>query len=107
MYQAIGEQLPLLAQYQALFQANPYMRRVLELIYWDILEFHTKALKYFKQKGMLRIVFCYKVGTKILSSVETTFSCNMENFSDTIFWNSRQFEASQATRRESSKLNTV
>jgi hypothetical protein len=56
MYQAIGEQLPLLAQYQALFQANPYMRRVLELIYWDILEFHTKALKYFKQKGMLRIV---------------------------------------------------
>jgi hypothetical protein len=92
MYQAIGEQLPLLAQYQALFQANPYMRRVLELIYWDILEFHTKALKYFKQKGMLRIVFRYGAGTKILSSLETAFSGNLENISDTIFWNSRQFE---------------
>jgi hypothetical protein len=93
MYQAIGEQLPLLAQYQSLFQANPYMRRVLDLIYWDILEFHTKALKYFKQKGTSRIVFCHDLGTKILLSVETTFSSNLENFSDTIFWNSRQFEA--------------
>ena len=50
-YQQIGESLPLLSQYQNLFERNPHMRRVLELIYMDILEFHKKALKYFQQRG--------------------------------------------------------
>ncbi|PMD12225.1 hypothetical protein NA56DRAFT_756767 [Hyaloscypha hepaticicola] len=49
-YQQIGESLPLLSQYQALFQRNPSMRKVLALIYSDILEFHKKALKYFRQR---------------------------------------------------------
>jgi hypothetical protein len=59
MYQAIGEPLPLLAQYQTLFQVNPYMRRVLEFIYTDILKFHAKALKYFKQKSMSAIIVLF------------------------------------------------
>ena len=50
-YQQIGESLPLLSQYQALFQRNPSMRKVLVLIYNDILEFHKKALKYFRQRS--------------------------------------------------------
>ena len=61
MYQAIGEQIPLLEQYQTLFEANPYMRRVLELIYIDILEFHAKALKYFKQKGISEPIITLKL----------------------------------------------
>jgi hypothetical protein len=52
-YQQIGENLPLLSQYQGLFQRNLNMRRVLALIYSDILEFHTKALKYFRQRSRL------------------------------------------------------
>lgn len=50
-YQQIGENIPLLSQYQALFERNPHMRKVLEMIYADILRFHEKALKYFRQRG--------------------------------------------------------
>ncbi|KAH0562509.1 hypothetical protein GP486_002801 [Trichoglossum hirsutum] len=49
-YQDIGENIPLLAQYESLFKDNPHMYTVLELIYADILEFHRKALGYFKQR---------------------------------------------------------
>ncbi|KAH0537608.1 hypothetical protein FGG08_005600 [Glutinoglossum americanum] len=49
-YQDIGESIPLFAQYESLFKNNPYMYTVLELIYVDILEFHRKALGYFKQR---------------------------------------------------------
>ncbi|KAH8687413.1 hypothetical protein BGZ60DRAFT_363661, partial [Tricladium varicosporioides] len=49
-YQHIGESLPLLSQYQALLQRNPSMSKVLALIYNDILEFHKKALRYFRQR---------------------------------------------------------
>jgi hypothetical protein len=52
-YQQIGESLPLLSQYQAFFQRNPNMRKVLALIYNDVLEFHKKALKYFRQRSKL------------------------------------------------------
>lgn len=51
-YEQIGETIPLLIQYEALFKNNPYMPRVLELIYYDILEFHRRALKFFKQRGL-------------------------------------------------------
>jgi len=50
-YQDIGENIPLLAQYESLFKDNPHMYTVLELIYTDILEFHRKALSYFKQRS--------------------------------------------------------
>ncbi|RDW70893.1 uncharacterized protein DSM5745_08404 [Aspergillus mulundensis] len=50
MYETIGLNLPQLEQYQSLFQANPHMRTILHLIYADILRFHRKALKFFKQR---------------------------------------------------------
>jgi hypothetical protein len=46
-YKQIGEQIPLLQQYQALFDHSPHMQTVLEMIYSDILEFHKRALRTF------------------------------------------------------------
>lgn len=50
-YKQIGENFPLLLQYQNLFKDNQYMQQVLEQIYSDILEFHRRALKFFKQRA--------------------------------------------------------
>ncbi|KAJ5090487.1 hypothetical protein N7532_009171 [Penicillium argentinense] len=50
-YEAIGEHLPLLLQYQDLFRVQPEMVRVLSLIYEDILEFHRLAIQYFQQRS--------------------------------------------------------
>jgi hypothetical protein len=46
-YQQIGEQIPLLLQYQTVFETSPHMASVLEMIYKDILEFHQQALRVF------------------------------------------------------------
>lgn len=46
-YQQIGEQIPLLLQYQNVFDQSPHMASVLEMIYKDILEFHQQALRVF------------------------------------------------------------
>ncbi|KAF7504582.1 hypothetical protein GJ744_002077 [Endocarpon pusillum] len=46
-YEQIGNQIPLLQQFQAVFNQNPHMRRVLEMIYSDILEFHKRAIRFF------------------------------------------------------------
>lgn len=48
-YQRIGEDMPLFSQYQDLFDANPYMRHVLQLNFEDLLEFHSEALKFFRR----------------------------------------------------------
>ena len=50
-YSQIGEHMPLLEQYKALFGANPHMGRVLALMYADILRFHKGAMRFFKGKG--------------------------------------------------------
>lgn len=49
MYEKIGESLPQLLQTERLFREDTGMRRVLSLVYKDILEFHRLAMKYFKQ----------------------------------------------------------
>ena len=46
----------MLAQYESLFKEKGYMGKVLELIYFDILEFHRKAYKYFKQRGQSDLI---------------------------------------------------
>lgn len=53
MYQEIGEQVGVLEKYQNLFdwKEKSHMRQVLEMIYIDILDFHAKALSYFRQKS--------------------------------------------------------
>jgi hypothetical protein len=49
-YEQIGEQLPLLQEYEALFHHNPHMLQALELMYIDILNFHQDALRFFSGK---------------------------------------------------------
>lgn len=52
-YQQIGEQIPLLASFKTLFDdpAHVHMRRLLVLIYQDILEFQLLALRFFRKKS--------------------------------------------------------
>jgi hypothetical protein len=59
-YEDMGEQLDVLAQYQALFDSNDnsHLSTVLEMIYADILDFHGKALHYFKQNSMPSSLGC-------------------------------------------------
>ncbi|KAE9374277.1 hypothetical protein N431DRAFT_371745 [Stipitochalara longipes BDJ] len=49
-YSQIGEHMPLLGQYKDIFGNRPHMRRVLALIYTDILKFHKKAVRMFRGK---------------------------------------------------------
>jgi hypothetical protein len=43
--------MPLLEQYKSLFGLKPHMKRVLALIYTDILEFHKRAVRMFRGKS--------------------------------------------------------
>jgi len=49
-YEQIGEHLPLLQEYEALFHHSPHMVQSLELMYMDILEFHQDAMRFFSGK---------------------------------------------------------
>ncbi|KAF4976357.1 hypothetical protein FZEAL_6955 [Fusarium zealandicum] len=49
-YQQIGEQIPLLKSYEELFSQHTHMQSLLVMIYQDILTFHAKALRYFRQQ---------------------------------------------------------
>lgn len=53
MYEQVGEQLDLLGTYGPMFESRPHMKRVLEMIYVDILNFHSQALAYFGKKSKL------------------------------------------------------
>jgi hypothetical protein len=43
--------MPMLEQYEFLFKESPEMRRVLALIYTDILTFHKKAIRSVTGRG--------------------------------------------------------
>lgn len=58
-YQQIGEQIPLLQQYQALFDHSPHMQRVLEMIYTDILEFHRRAIRALSGPGRMYLTHLF------------------------------------------------
>jgi len=58
-YQQIGEQIPMLQQYQTLFDHSPHMQRLLEMIYEDILEFHRRALRVFSGPGNSSFLFLW------------------------------------------------
>lgn len=78
-YQRISESLPLLAQYQSLFQSNAHMVKTLELVYRDIFEFHHLALNYFKKPGIC-ISFCaLHFRWLIRCSMETDVSSDVED----------------------------
>jgi len=46
-YQQIAESIPLLLQYQTIFERTLHVSKVLEMIYENILEFHQSALRMF------------------------------------------------------------
>jgi len=52
-YEDMGEQLEVLAHHQSLFglKENGHLNTVLEMMFSDILDFHAKALSYFRQKS--------------------------------------------------------
>lgn len=50
-YEQIGEALPLLQQYESLFTQHTEMRKILVLMYKDILEFHIQAIRFFDHPG--------------------------------------------------------
>jgi len=56
-YKQLAENIPLLAQYQHMFQSDPRMASILAIMYEDILEFHQVALRVFKQSSMPRTLF--------------------------------------------------
>lgn len=68
----------MLLQYQNVFQNNPHMTSVLEMIYKDILEFHQQALRVFGKSGKIdpHVVQVY-CSAKIFS-FETDVSCGLE-----------------------------
>ncbi|KAH8690547.1 hypothetical protein BGW36DRAFT_411385 [Talaromyces proteolyticus] len=74
MYEDMAVNLPMLKQYQTLFQDNPHMRTILHMVYGDILKFHKKALKFFKQKVWRQI---FQATWK---NLRTKFSRIIENF---------------------------
>lgn len=76
-YQQIGEQIPLLSQYQELFFSSPHMKTALFMIFQDILEFHRVALGYFKRRStapyslpFLSAEISYRVGQAFSIIVE-------------------------------------
>jgi hypothetical protein len=95
MYQQIGEQINLLEKYQSLFENKPHMRRVLEMIYIDILDFHAKALSYFRQKSINLSSLMLYYGADLNSiSVAKALRFNLENVPNTIFGTHRELQAS-------------
>ncbi|TVY27111.1 Vegetative incompatibility protein HET-E-1 [Lachnellula hyalina] len=48
-YKQLAENIPLLQQFQTLFESNLQMSNVLSMIYKDILDFHLSALRVFKK----------------------------------------------------------
>jgi len=54
-YELIGEQLPLLMEYESLFHANPHMVKALEMMYIDILDFHQHAIRFVSGKCKQRL----------------------------------------------------
>ncbi|OAL02432.1 C2H2 domain-containing protein [Phaeosphaeriaceae sp. SRC1lsM3a] len=72
-YAKIGEQLPLLPEYEELFGDNPHMIDALQWIYVDILTFHKHALRFF-QGTKLKHIF-----RAMWKSYETEFQGILQN----------------------------
>jgi len=49
--------MPLLEQYESHISNNHHLQEIVGLIYKDILDFHRKAMKHFKQRGLFIYVF--------------------------------------------------
>ncbi|KAF2492844.1 ankyrin [Lophium mytilinum] len=54
-YQEIGDHIPLLEQYESLIHNSLYLQDIVGLIYKDILNFHRKAMKHFRQRAWKKL----------------------------------------------------
>ncbi|KAF2658989.1 C2H2 domain-containing protein [Lophiostoma macrostomum CBS 122681] len=54
-YDQIGENLPLLSEYESIFRNDPHMLQALVLMYTDILDFHQRAMRFFIGKRWNKI----------------------------------------------------
>ncbi|KAF8535606.1 hypothetical protein BDD12DRAFT_854662 [Trichophaea hybrida] len=97
-YESLGERIPLLEQYQSLFR-QPLMRKVLVLIFEDVLEFHREALKIFKRRAW----------TIVFTALWKDFGTRFQKILDSLERHSRliecqasltEFEAAQTARRQ-------
>jgi len=115
MYNEIGEQLGLLGKYQSLFREKPHMMNVLEMIYVDILEFHAKALSYFRQKRMLfSTLFSFLLSARILSSLadlhrsmEATLPPHVEELPHTLQRHDPKLQETQVPHRKPGNARPV
>ncbi|KEF62317.1 uncharacterized protein A1O9_00289 [Exophiala aquamarina CBS 119918] len=113
-YQQIGEVFPLLQQYESLFIQHTEMRKILVWIYKDILEFHTRVIRFFD----------HPIWRQLFRSAWNDFTANfdgiLKNFSrhnqliesQFLFLHARQYESDRGTtathRTElTSKLNAL
>jgi hypothetical protein len=87
-YEQIGEQLPLLQEYESLFDHSPHMLQALELMYIDILDFHQDALRFFSGKRK-RPSPCAEYALTSLS-MEEIHSVNLEGLWDQVQWHSEE-----------------
>ncbi|KAF8454287.1 hypothetical protein BDZ91DRAFT_842142, partial [Kalaharituber pfeilii] len=78
-YERLGECLPQFQQYDSLFKDNSHMRNVLGLVYQDILEFHSHALKII-QRPAWNIIFraAWKDLTNRLKQIREKLSWHKE-----------------------------
>lgn len=72
-YEQIGEEIPMLEQYNAIFQHDPHMLKILGFIYKDILDFHRRAIRFFSGR-VWRQVF-----RSVWSDFKTRFNSILES----------------------------
>lgn len=88
-YHEIGEQLPLLQEYEELFKDNPYMIQALESMYIDILEFHQQAIRFFSGSSMSKqISVLTRVGLTVHRMAEV-LSRHVERLRDQVRWHQK------------------
>ena len=72
-------------EYSELFKQHAHMRKVLELMYGDILEFHRRALKFFSRPSeWTRLDFLGCLVNIAYLSLETAISFVMENVQNSV-----------------------
>ncbi|KAK7917257.1 hypothetical protein PG985_010865 [Apiospora marii] len=54
-YEQISDHLPILQKYEDLFRTQPEMQAAVEMIWADVLRFHSQALRIFKQRTLPKI----------------------------------------------------
>lgn len=98
-YQNIGEQIPLLADFE-LMASNAHMKDILGMIYADILKFHREALRHFRKPCMAIHIVPMIIDfflAKLLHSLEATVLGGVERVYINYQAHRRRYETSPRT----------